>query len=166
MPVKFSFTRPWMRTWLLINQIYRLLSRVENSLLAEVGLTDRKHSVLLALKHLKNPVTVSDIAKWLDRNPNGISMLVNRMAKDNFVIKERDKLDQRVVKVEISEKGEQCFDKVKTKNKEIMKNMFCDLNDEELEKISLLLQKVRGRALDFLNLSNAKEITEMLDHES
>jgi MarR family transcriptional regulator, organic hydroperoxide resistance regulator len=166
MPVKFTFAKSWMRTWLLIHQIHRLLSRVQNSILADMGLTDRKHSVLLALKNLDNPVTINDIAKWLDRNSNGISMLINRMAKDGFIVKERDKKDQRIVRVEITLKGEQCFEKVKKVNRKIIQDMFCDINEKELEKMSNLLQKVRGRALDFLNLSNAKEITEILEDES
>jgi DNA-binding MarR family transcriptional regulator len=51
----------------------------------QVGLTTRKHAVLFALRNLKSPVTVPDVARWLDCNPNGISMLVDRMVKDGLL---------------------------------------------------------------------------------
>jgi DNA-binding MarR family transcriptional regulator len=165
MPIKFTWAKPLMKTWLLIHQIHRLMSRIENSLIADMGLTTRKNAVLLALKHLKKPVTVTDIAKWLDRNSNGISMLINRMEKDDLIIKKRDALDQRLVRVEISQKGKQYFQKAKKDTDEAIQEIFGDLNEEELEKVSILLQKVRGKALDFLELNNRKEITEVLEDE-
>jgi DNA-binding MarR family transcriptional regulator len=163
MPVKFTYAKPLMKTWLLIHQIHRLMSRIENSLIADLSLTDKKNSVLHALTNFKKPVPVNDIAKWLDRNSNGISMLINRMGKDGFITKKRDMADQRVVRVEITQKGRRYFEKSKKGIDDAIKDIFCDLNEEELEKMSILLQKVRGRSLDFLKLSNRKEIIEILD---
>ncbi|MBN2039447.1 MAG: winged helix-turn-helix transcriptional regulator [Spirochaetes bacterium] len=148
---EFSTSYPRMRTWLLIHQVSRLLNVAEYSIFAKLGLRKKKHSVLLALKNLKNPVTVTDVARWLDRNSNGISMLINRMEKEGLIDKIRDMPDQRIVRLTITEKGEDYFEKGKLLNRELVKTIFNDIDEEDLEKLSILLQKLRKKTLDYLN---------------
>lgn len=162
MPVKFTFQNPMLKTWLQIHQIHNLMRRVENSILSDLGLTDRKHSVLLALENLENPVSVTDVARWLDRNPNGISMLVNRMEKDGLVNKVRDQADQRVVRIEITKKGEDCFERSRKNTRDVIRNIFSGISEDDMLKMTGLLKGVREKALDYLKLDYGKEITEVL----
>lgn len=162
MPVKFTFANPIMKTWLLIHQSHNLMTRSENAVFAKLGLSTRKHSVLLAIKNIPSPVTVTDVARWLDRNANGISMLVDRMVKDGLVNRVRDMPDHRAVRLVITRKGEECIEEANRLTWQLFQNLFSEIGEEDLRKISSILEKVRGRALDLLKPDRAKEILQII----
>jgi DNA-binding MarR family transcriptional regulator len=157
MPVKFTFTNPLMKTWLLIHQSHNLMTRSENAVFAKLGLSTRKHSVLLAINNMPSPVTVTDVARWLDRNANGISMLVDRMVKDGLVSRVRDMPDHRAVRLVITGKGEECIEEANRLTWQLFQSIFSEISQADLRKMSSLLEKVRFRALDFLKLDLSRE---------
>jgi MarR family transcriptional regulator, organic hydroperoxide resistance regulator len=166
MPVKFTFTNPLAKTWLLIHQCHRLLIRAENAAFIQVGLTTRKHAVLFALRNLKSPVTVTDVARWLDRNPNGISMLVDRMVKDGLVKRIKDMPDRRAVRLEITAKGERAITAGNKITRQVYKQVFAGISNSDFIKISSVLEKVRFKALDYLTIEYTKEEIQMLKDQS
>jgi MarR family transcriptional regulator, multiple antibiotic resistance protein MarR len=163
MPVKFAFSEPLSKTWLLVHQCHRLMTRMENQILTNVGLTTRKHAVLFALRNLPDPVTVTDVAHWLDRNPNGISMLVDRMLTDGLISRDRDMDDRRSVRLKITSKGEQAIDEGNKLTRQAFKELFGEISDEELKNVSKSLEKIRFKSLDFLKLEYAKHGVEILN---
>lgn len=163
MPAKFTFTNPLSRTWLLVHQCHRLMTRLENRILHQVGLTTRKHVVLFALRNLPDPVTVTDVAHWLDRNPNGVSMLVDRMVADGLIKRVRDLEDRRAVRLEITPKGEKAITEGNKLTQRALKELFEGITDEEFVIVSGVLEKVRFKSLDFLNLGYAKENVQLLN---
>ena len=166
MPAKFTFAHPLMKTWLLIHQSHNLMTRSENAIFAGMGLTTRKHSVLLAIKNLKSPVTVTDVARWLDRNANGISMLVDRMVDDGLISRVRDMPDHRAVRLVITPQGEKCFEDANRLTRQFFRDIFSDISEEDLLKMSGLLEKVRGRALDFLAPERSKEPLQVISEQA
>jgi DNA-binding MarR family transcriptional regulator len=166
MPAKFTFTNPLAKTWLLIHQCHRLLSRAENASFAQVDLTTRKHAVLFALRNLKSPVTVTDVAHWLDRNPNGISMLVDRMVKDGLVNRIKDMPDRRSVRLEITLKGEKAIIDGNKITRKVYKKIFSGITNDDFIKISGILEKIRFRSLDYLKLDYTKEEIQALKDQS
>jgi len=166
MPAKFTFTNPLAKTWLLIHQCHRLLSRAENAAFIQVGLTTRKHAVLFALRNLKSPVTVTDVARWLDRNPNGISMLVDRMVKDGLVDRIKDMPDRRSVRLEITPKGKKAIISGNKLTRGVYKQIFSGISNNDFIKISSILEKVRFKTLDYLELEYTKEEIQTLKDQS
>jgi DNA-binding MarR family transcriptional regulator len=163
MPAKFTFSNPDAKALLLIHQCHRLLSRAENAIFAQVGLTIRKHVVLFALRNLPDPVTVTDVAHWLDRNPNGISMLVDRMVKDGLINRVKDMPDRRSVRLVITPKGEKAINRGNKLTTKIYKGLFEGISDDDFEKIGGLLEKVRYKTMDFLKLEYAQEGVQVLE---
>jgi DNA-binding MarR family transcriptional regulator len=166
MPVKFTFTNPLAKTWLLIHQCHRLLIRAENAAFVQVGLTTRKHAVLFALRNLKNPVTVTDVARWLDRNPNGISMLIDRMVKDGLVNRIKDLPDRRSARLEITPKGKKAITAGNKLTRKVYKQIFAGISNKDFIKISTVLERVRFKSLDYLELEYTKEEMQMLKDQS
>ena len=162
MPVKFTFANPLMKAWLLIHQSHNLLSRSENAIFAKMGLTSRKHSVLLALKNLPNPVTVTDVARWLDRNPNGISMMIDRMERDGLVERVRDMPDRRAVRLVITRRGEELYKEANVLNWQLFQEVFSRIPEEDLLKLSNLLKKVRSQTLDYLKIDVSTDRIQVL----
>ncbi len=158
MPARFTFSQPVMKTWMLIHQTHNLLTRSENAVFGNLDLTTRKHAVLLALSNIKGPVTVIDVARWLDRNANGISMLVDRMERDGLVSRVRDLPDRRTVRLEMTPKGEKILKEANKLSKEMIRDVFSELSEEEMANVSAMLDKVRNRTFSFLKLEKPSDV--------
>ena len=159
MPVKFSFNHPYLKTWLLLHQTYHLVVRSEDIVFSQVGITTQQHSVLMAIRYMQSPVTPKDVANWLDRNPNGISMLIDRMVKDGLVERIRDLRDRRSVRLEITEKGNTRLDEATFIGWQLIENILSSVQEDELVLLTDLLEKVREKAFD--NLNPDRNITEV-----
>jgi DNA-binding MarR family transcriptional regulator len=163
MPVKFTFASPTMKSWLLIHQSHRMIEKCENAVLAKVGLTTRKQMVLLAMKNAPGPLTVSNIAYWCDRNPNGISTLVDRMEKDGLIKRVRDMSDRRAIRLALTQKGEERFEEADKLVRQLFKDIFAEFSEEELITLSEIMTRVRRRAFDLLKPDRPEEKLQVLN---
>jgi DNA-binding MarR family transcriptional regulator len=50
--------------------------------------------VLVSISYLEQPVRITDIALWLERSANSISMIIDRMVKAGLVKRARDEVDR------------------------------------------------------------------------
>lgn len=98
-----------LRLWRQIYQTYALLKQCEDTIYEEHGLTTEQYGVLVTISYLGEPARISDIAGWLERSTNSISMIVDRMVKAGLVRRARDKRDRRVVYVSKTSKAESLF---------------------------------------------------------
>jgi MarR family 2-MHQ and catechol resistance regulon transcriptional repressor len=163
MPVKFTFTSSMMKSWLLIHQTSRLLVKSENAALAKIGLTRTKQGVLLAMKNAPGPLTVTNIAHWIDRNPNGISTLVDRMEKDGLISRVRDMPDRREVRLVLTQKGEKRFKEGSKLFQKLFKDIFSEFSEEELITLSTIMARARRRTFDLLKPGRPEEKLQVLD---
>jgi len=164
MPVKFGFDNPLLKTWLLIHQTYNLVLRCEGAVFSKEGLTTEQHAVLMAIKFIGSQATVSDVAQWLDRNPNTISLLADRMEKRGLVRKRRDLRDRRSVRLAMTDKGKEVFEKATIAGWELIQQMLSSLSEKEQLVLSDLLEAVRQRAFEYL--SSGETIEEIQVDES
>jgi MarR family 2-MHQ and catechol resistance regulon transcriptional repressor len=163
MPAKFTFTSSMMKSWLLIHQTSRLLVKSENATLAKIGLTRPKQGVLLAMKNMPDPLTVTNIAHWIDRNPNGISTLVDRMEKDGLIRRVRDMPDRREVRLVLTQKGEESFKKGSKLFQKLFREIFSEFSEEELVTLSTIMTRARRRTFDLLKPGRLEEELQVLD---
>lgn len=157
MPVKFQFTDQRLKTWLLCHQTYDSVFKCEEAVFAKEGLTTQQHAVLIAIKYIDDPVTVSEVAHWLDRNPNGISMLVDRMVRDGLVKRTRDLRDRRSVRLSMTNKGKGILEQATMSGWELVQEILSDLSDEDLRTFSSILERMRGKAFEYLNPGESLE---------
>jgi len=95
-----------LRLWFLIHRDCALFRRCEDQVYGEKGLTMEQYSMLVAIKYLDEPVRPTDLARWIGRSPNSVSMMIDRMMKAGLVTRERSRRDRRVVRLTITSKGE------------------------------------------------------------
>lgn len=165
MPVHFSFNNSYLKTWLLLHQTYNLILRSEDNVFAKVGITTQQHSVLMAIRYMQAPVTPTEVANWLDRNPNGISMLIDRMVKGGLVSRIRDLNDRRSVRLEITEKGNEVLDKATVIGWQLIETILSAVQEEELILLTNLLKKVREKAFKNLNPDRTMVEIEIINEE-
>jgi DNA-binding MarR family transcriptional regulator len=93
----------------MIHRTHEMLKVCEDRVFGEYKLTTDKYIVLATIKYLNGPVRPSDVAWWLERSPNSISMMVDRMGKAGLVRRLRDRKDRREVRRIITRKAKEAF---------------------------------------------------------
>lgn len=82
----------------------RAIQRMYRPLLDDLNLTYPQYLTLVALWE-NGPQTVSQLGNKLDLDSGTLTPMLKRMEKANLIIRHRDVMDERVVLVELTEKG-------------------------------------------------------------
>ena len=150
MPVKFAFSEQRLMVWLLCHQCHNLVSRCEYVLLSKDMITPEQYAVLMAVKFISEPVRVTDVARWVDRRPNDISLLTERMERNGLVERTRSLPDRRSVRLVMTKKAEKISDKANARSWKLICDILSDFSEGELQTLSRLMEKVREKAFNYL----------------
>src|SRR4030043_403050 len=120
-----------LRLWRQLYQTYTLLKRCEDEVYEEHGLTTEQYAVLVSIAYLGEPVRITDIARWLERSTNSISMIVDRMVKAGLVRRARDKRDRRVVRVTFTSKGKNALKPATQASYPVIRGILLQLSYED-----------------------------------
>ncbi|MDM8000733.1 MAG: MarR family transcriptional regulator [Dehalococcoidia bacterium] len=134
----------WGRLFLAAKVIERAreieLSRVDISLIQAM--------VLYALKLSPEPLTPSRLARMLCREPHSMSALIDRMEKQGLVEKRHDLSRKNLVRVVVTPKGEEAFQRQRSVN--TVSNLTSTLTKEERQALGDIVDKLRVRATDLI----------------
>ena len=150
MPVKFAISDPTLKIWITLRQTYIRVSKSEEAVLAKEGMTLQQYKVLLAIKHINNPVTPTAVAHWLDLNTNSISLIIDRMEKDRLVKRVRDFKDRRMVRLVITKEGKEIYERATGPSWDCMKRVMSCLSVEEMSTFAQLMERLGESACEEL----------------
>src|SRR4030043_745247 len=136
-----------LRLWRQLYQTYTLLKRCEDSIFEEHGLTTEQYAVLVSIEFLGEPARITDIARWLERSTNSISMIVDRMVKAGLIRRVRDKGDRRVVFVSKTSKAESRFKPATVASFEKIRKILSPISDKNRLVLLDLLGAVKYETL-------------------
>jgi DNA-binding MarR family transcriptional regulator len=120
------------------------ITKCEEEEFSKIGVLPQQFHILRAIKYIPGVVTPSIVANWVDRNPNSITLIINRMEKDGLVKRKRDLTDRRALRLIITPKGEELYKRtLKTALRELPKTILSTLSESELSTLIILLNKVR-----------------------
>jgi len=125
--------------------------RCEDQIFGQYGLTMEHYSVLAIMKLFDKPMRPTDLARWLERSPNSVSMLVDRMVKVGLVRRVRDKTDRRVVHVLITSKGEESLKPATLEGVKFIREIMSPLSQKDQSTLINLLELIKYKALEHLN---------------
>ena len=157
MPIKFQFENPDKGVWVLLRQVHNLVFKCEDQVFSEYDLTTEQHGVLMAIKHINSPVRITDIARWLDRSVNSVSMIIDRMVKAGLVRRTRDRKDRRAVFVTITSKAEKAYIPATAAGWELVQEILSSLSDEDKLILVKLLEAIRDKTYEYLGSSGVVE---------
>ena len=157
MTVKFIFDNPLLKIWLLLHQTYNLVLKSEDVVFARLGLSTQQYAVLIAIKHFRGRVTPVDLANWLDRNPNGISMLLYRMEEHGLVERVRDLRDHRSLRVVMTDKGKKVLEQATIVSWQLVQEVLSRISEEELRMLIEMLEGVRKDVFEHLSPGKVME---------
>jgi DNA-binding MarR family transcriptional regulator len=139
----------------LFDEGYKLLAKlgqarhaihiVRDRELNRCGISSRKAIVLFIIQAIGDEATPAEIARWLFRQPHGVSALLNRMEKDGLVKKVKDSDSKTLVRVAITEKGQQAYRE--SANRDPVNQIMSSLSEEERRKLGSISLKLRDIAL-------------------
>jgi DNA-binding MarR family transcriptional regulator len=153
-----------LRLWLLMHRTEALLKMCEDKVFGEHKLTTEQLSVLMTIKYFGDPVRPSDVAGWLVRSTNSVSMIVDRMVKAGLVRRIRDKRDRRAVHLFITSKGEELLKPATIAGWNSIKGIMSTLSYEEMLTLHSLLEKIKYKATACLNPES--DVEEMIRNET
>ena len=120
------------------------LQRARELELAQVGLSMAQAGVLYQLKIAKEPMNPMKISRRMHKQPHTISALVTRMEADGLVETAKDLERKNWVRVSLTKKGEQAFNRQVTQK--LARNVTSCLSKKEKDAMAPICNKLRARA--------------------
>jgi DNA-binding MarR family transcriptional regulator len=155
-----------LRLWFLMHRDVGLFRRCEDQAYGEKGLTMEQFTVLAAMKYIGHTARPSDIAEWIGRTPNTISMIVDRMVKAGLVKRTRDRKDRRVVRVVATNKADDAFGRAIPAGWEFIHKIMLPLSQTDRQTLARLLETIRYETLGYLNPGGDMEAMVLSDDKS
>ena len=151
MTINYESENLALRSWFVIHRTRDLLRRCEDQIFGEYNLTTEQYLVLMAIMYLDAPVRVTDIARWLERSTNAVSMIVDRMVKAGLLRRIRDMGDRRAVRVVITSKGETALRPSILAGLKFIQEILSPLSYEDRRTFVTLHEVVKYKALEYRN---------------
>ncbi|MFB7140988.1 MarR family winged helix-turn-helix transcriptional regulator [Gottfriedia sp. NPDC056225] len=130
----------------LHSAIHKMQPKVTESMNSH-GVTATQFFVLMYLRKNES-CKISEIAEMMGVKPSAVSFMIDRLEHNNFVYREHDKKDRRVVNILLSEEGIKKLEAVIKDRKEIFESFLFNLSDEELLQFAKITEKLANAAAD------------------
>jgi DNA-binding MarR family transcriptional regulator len=140
-----------LKSWRLIYETDNLLRQCQDQICGEYGITVEQYSVLVVLNYAGGSARITDIARWLIRSTNSITMIVDRMVNAGLVKRTRDRVDRRQVKVTPTSKGDAAVKQAHVAILEFIRRIFQPLSNGDENTLSGLLSTVKYEILKYSN---------------
>lgn len=137
--------------WHKLYKTWSLFKLYIDQTFKDYGLTSEQYGVLVSIAYLGEPARITDIARYLERSPNSVSMIVDRMVKAGLVRRARDRTDRRVVYVSKTSKAEATLKPAGWAGIESVQKILSPMSYEERLVLLDLLAKLRYEILRYLN---------------
>ncbi|MCX5999807.1 MAG: MarR family transcriptional regulator [Chloroflexi bacterium] len=134
------------KLWSLLHQARDAIARARENELKPADISMVQAAVLFFVKNMEGPATPAMISRYLFREPHTISGLLDRMESQGLVRRVRDLHRRNLVRIEVTEKGEELYHKSRERRRIITKIMSV-LSEEEHDNLRIYLEKLRNKAL-------------------
>ena len=145
-----------LRLWFMIHRTHELLRTCEDKIFGEYKLTTEHYAVLATIRYLESTagagnVRPTDVARWLGRSTNSVSMIVDRMVKVGLLRRVRDRADRRVVFLIITDKGEEALKPATLSGWDFIQKILSPVSQEDRQTLIKLLETLQYEASRYLN---------------
>jgi len=150
--------------WRTVYQTYTRFKNGADLILREYGLTMEQYLVLATIKYHDGPMRITDVAHWLERSTNSVTMIVDRMVKAGLLRRVRDRRDRRTVNVFLTSKAENALKPANPAFWEFMQQGMTPLSLKDKKAFAGLLATINHKLLEYLN--PGADVKAMLRDES
>jgi DNA-binding MarR family transcriptional regulator len=139
-----------LRLWLLLPRVGDALNLSQDLVFSKYGITTEQWRLLACIKS-RGPLRPSDIASQLERSPNSVSMLVDRMVKAGLVRRTRDRKDRRTVFVSMTDKGKEAVEPAIPAGWEFIHKLLSPLSYDDQRALASMLETIKCELAGYLN---------------
>jgi DNA-binding MarR family transcriptional regulator len=133
--------------WQPLYQAYNAVFKVQESALIPQGISLPQLQLLGLLARERRPLTISALAKWMVKEPNSLTGLVDRTEAKGWVNTHGDPKDRRKRLVEFTDKGVKKFEEAFAVANEASGRLFKSLGAKEMDQLKAYCQKLRDAAM-------------------
>lgn len=119
--------------------LHREIMQAYRPILNEIGLTYPQYITMMALWE-KDDLTVNQLGEILQLDNGTLTPLLKRLESKSYLSRTRSKDDERVVKIQLTEKGHQLKEKASCVPMQILESL--QLSPEDMQQLKLLSDKV------------------------
>lgn len=137
-----------------IKDIERYLRKVDyiirkkgREILLDFNITVPQFTALQILIYHEN-MTIGELSQSMDLACSTITDLVDRMEKNNLVVRKKDEKDKRVVKVEVLPNGHEILEEVLKKRVEYLNGKLIDFSYEDKLNLKIGLRSLHDAVKD------------------
>lgn len=98
--------------------------------------------IFFTIAHHKEGVSVKELAEDANVTPGAITQFVDTLVEKGLVAREGDPNDRRIVRLKLTDKAKNQFEKFRTEHLASMCRVFDVLSDEEIEHLISLMTKI------------------------
>jgi len=139
-----------LRLWLLLPRISDTLALCQDSIFSKYGITTEQWRVLACIKS-RGALRPTDLASILERSPNSLSMLLDRMVKAGLIRRKRDKKDRRTVFVSMTDKAKKVVEPAVIEGWEFMHELLSPLSYDDQRALASMLETIKCKLTGYLN---------------
>jgi DNA-binding MarR family transcriptional regulator len=150
--------------WRTVYQTYTRFKNGMDQVLSQHGLTMEQYLVLTTIKYHDPPIRIIDVARWLERSTNSVSMIVDRMVKAGLLRRVRDRGDRRVVNVFLTSKAENILELANPVAWEFMQQGMLPLSYKDRNTFASILETINYKLFEYLN--PGADVEKMLKDDS
>lgn len=157
MPFETSGRDLWRETWFTFHQTIDSTMKCEEDVFAKLDLPFQQFNVMGALQYLSAPVTPTNVANRLDRNPNSITLLLDQLEEDGLIERVRDLKDRRKLRLVTTAKGKEKYKKVFEATQNLPQELLSGFSPEELNTFMTLLKRIREATFVYRDIKDETE---------
>ena len=141
-------------------EVWELLSRTQHAMysareqqLRKYGITPDQSYILMRVHQLKNKATQAQIAYFIFRKQNTVSVNVKRMEKQGLLRKSINRKRKNSVTLSLTKKGTEIYKK--TLDRESINNIMSSLSTDQIKQLNCYLETLFTAAANELANFNA-----------
>lgn len=123
----------YFELWELLARTQHAIYNARETQLREHGVTPTQAYILLRVSQLNNKATQAQIANFIFRKQNTVSVNVKRMEKQGLLKRNRNKNQKNLITLSLTKKGEEIYQK--TLNRDSINNIMASLSTEQIEQM-------------------------------
>ena len=146
--------------WVLFHNAQGLFLKCEeNAYFREAGVSFQQFLVLQRIQQSDGPVKETDISRYIGRNLNSVTMILDRMVKLKLLTRARDKKDRRAVIVRITPLGKEKLEAGTQAGNLFLDRIMKSFSPEEIKASRHLLEKLRAVTMEELGQEEIAPLT-------
>ncbi len=127
--------------WLLLARTHYRVKQARTSELRRLGLTPEQAGILYYVNASGNNAMPTEISRWMMREPQTITSVIDRMEKKGLIKKSRDDERKNVVRISLTDKGRRVLEH--SNQRESFHKIMSVLSDEKRESLREILNDLR-----------------------